>query len=217
VKHRVADHQNVRRVRRIVVVSGPSCVGKTTFIARIKAEPSLRAHFGLDGIPAWISDADQLRSLLRGDHSPDLVPCLYELRTGQMFLTYDHNMLWIRGHVTYDRDRSLRELGSSSEVVVVTMWEHPVVLLHRCDNRIRELLVRLARLRRFRKHLNRLRLHLKMRSFYAKPSAVWRQYCRWFAFCDARALTAHWIVRSTGPGEIVEWSGGSEPLWEHSR
>ena len=199
---------------RLVLVSGPSCVGKTTFIEKLKIDSSLRCRLGFSDAPVWISDAGELRSLVKWNRSPFLVPCLYEAQGGHVFVTYDHNMLWIRGHTAYQEDCGLRELASLEDVVFVTMWEHPAVLQSRCDNRIKQLVMKLPRLKRLMKHLGRLGLHLRMRAFYALPSKVWRQYRGWFEFCDTCGATAHWTVQSTDPRTIVALAERAEPLWK---
>ena len=183
---------------------------------RVKISSLLRLRLGLERRPLWVSSSADLRRLVGMNGAPYFVPCLYEARAGHLFVTYDHNMLWILGRGTYASDPALRELLLTPEVVVVTMWEHPTALRHRCDLRIRALLFRLARLRRFRKQVQRLRLHVRLRAFYARPSKLWVQYCDWFAFCNSCYPVDHWVVRSTDPDRLVTWSERSDPLWERA-
>lgn len=211
-----SDHGTPLQIKRLFLVSGPSCVGKTTFLERVKLSSLLRFRLGLEYRPSWVSSSADLRRLVGMDGSPYLVPCLYESRSGHLFVTYDHNMRWILSRWTYAGDPGLRELLLTREIVLVTMWEHPTVLRHRCDGRIRASFFRLARLRRFRKQVHRLRLHVRMRAFYARPSELWVQYCEWFAFCSAYDPVDHWVVRSTEPDRIAAWSEHSEPLWERT-
>ena len=142
------------------------------------------------------------------------MPCLYDSRSGHLFVTYDHNMRWILSRGAYAADPGLRKLLLACEVVLVTLWEHPAVLRRRCDGRIAALLLRLARLRRLRKQAYRLRLHVRMRIFYARPSQLWIQYRDWFAFCSACHPVHHWVVRSTAPEQIVAWAEPSDPPWD---
>ncbi len=196
--------------KRFTVISGPSCVGKSMVMGGVKTEPAVRAQFRLDGIPSWIVN-------------PGHSEMLFESRLGRTFMTYDHNMLWVR-RCAYEEDRVLKEL-KTADVVFVTMWEQPEVLLHRCDERIRAALLKLRgirrgreRVRRFRKHFYKLRIHLRMRSLYARPSALWLQFCKWFEFCDRCNPVEHWTLKGTGPPRLVQLSGWSpsKPLWNRA-
>ena len=194
----------LRDAKRLTIVSGPSGVGKSTLTQRIRTDPSVQAKFGLDGTLSWISN-------------PGLWEGLYESRTRQMFLTYNHNRLWMRKVGTFDQDDILRELRIQDRVLVVTMWVEPEILLRRCHTRIRSTLRTLARFKRVRKHLYRLLVQLRMRALYRKPHLVWQQYRQWLEFCDACNVSEHWTLRGTDPTDMVRWSGRPEPLWNQSR
>ena len=186
---------------RVTVISGPSGVGKSTLKKRLKGDPSVQAQFGLDGAAtAWVLD-------------PGLWEGLYDAHTRHMFLTYNHNWLWMREVGSYEKDEFLRALRTHDRVAILTMWEEPEVLLHRCNTRIRSTLRRIGRLERVRKHLYRLRVQFRLRTFCQQPNVVWQQYLQWLAFCDACNLSAHWTLRGADPSEMVTWSGCREPFW----
>ena len=68
---------------RVTLLSGPSGAGKSTLVRAIRTDPDIQALFGLTDPPSWIVD-------------PGLWEGLYDSRTRNMFLTYNHNRVWIR-------------------------------------------------------------------------------------------------------------------------
>ena len=191
----------LHEAEQLTLVSGPSGVGKSTLTERIRTDPSIQAVFGLDGMPAWTLN-------------PGLWEGLYESRTRHLFLTYNHNRIWIRKIGTYDQDDVLSVFQRCHQLTVLTIWEEPRALRRRANARIIRTLRTLSKFRRVRKHLYRLLVQLRLRALYQEPERVWQQYREWLSFCDEMHLSAHWTLRGTDTTSMVRWSGRSEPLWD---
>ena len=187
---------------RVTLLSGPSGAGKSTLIRAIRTDPDVQASFGLIGRPSWIID-------------PGLWEGLYDSRTRNMFLTYNHNRVWIRNIGDYRDDEILHAVRQSNELVVVTIWDDPEILLRRANTRIRSTLGKIVSFKyRTLKHLYRLRVQLKLRALYQNPDQVWQQYRRWLTFCDAHGVSAHWSLRGEDNPKMTPMTDNGRPLWE---
>ena len=57
---------SVPQVKKLVLIAGPSCVGKTTLVKRVREEPEseLSERLGIDKSESWMSvDAEHLPKL----------------------------------------------------------------------------------------------------------------------------------------------------------
>ena len=187
---------------RVTLLSGPSGAGKSTLMRAIRTDPDVQASFGLTDRPSWIVD-------------PGLWEGLYDSRTRSMFLTYNHNRVWIRNSGEYSDDEILHAVRQSNDLVVVTMWDEPESLLRRANTRIRSTRGKIVSFKyRTMKPLYRLRVQLKLRSLYQNPDQVWRQYRRWLTFCDEHGVSKHWSLRGKDSSEMTPMTDNGRPFWE---
>ena len=206
--------KSVSTINRLTLVSGPACVGKTTVLAQLSREPAYELKRLVGQKPLWVSRANELQILFHTAQSPYLVPCLFESKTGHLFATYYHNMVWTNAHGSYDNEPDLPSLLTRQKTTIITMWETPSILRNRCEQRIKDFKSNILRLSAVRKSAYRLRLHFKMRRLYGRSSEMWDQYLKWFAFCESLGVATHLTMRSTEPESIDEWHHSTEPLWK---
>ena len=206
--------KSVSTINRLTLVSGPACVGKTTFLDQLSREPAYELKRLVGQKPLWVSRANELQILFHTAQSPYLVPCLFESMSGHLFVTYDHNMVCINAHGSYDIEPDLPSLLTRQKTTIITMWETPSILRNRCEQRIKDFKSNILRLSAVRKSAYRLRLHFKMRRLYGRSSEMWDQYLKWFAFCESLGVATHLTMRSTEPESIDEWHHSTEPLWK---
>ena len=206
--------ESVSTINRLTLVSGPACVGKTTFLEQLSREPAYELKQLVGEKPLWVSCANELQSLFHTAQSPYLVPCLFESKTGHLFVTYDHNMVWINARGSYDNEPDLPSLLTRQKTTIITMWETPSILRNRCEQRIKDFKSNILRLSAVRKSAYRLRLHFKMRRLYGRSSEMWDQYLKWFALCESVGVSTHLTIRSSEPESIEEWHHLTEPLWK---
>ena len=201
-------------INRLTLVSGPACVGKTAFLDQLARDSTCESKLFAGERPLWISNINELQVLFQREQSPYLVPCLFESKTGHLFVTYDHNMVWITARGSYDNEPDLPSLLARQKTTIITMWETPSILQRRCEQRIKDLMSNIVRLNGVRKSAYRLWVHFKMRRLYSNSSEMWHQYLKWFAFCESVGVTTHLTIRSTEPATIEEWYRPTEPLWK---
>ena len=198
---------DMNRIKRLIIIAGPSCVGKTRLVGRLREEEtsSLRTLLNLDQISSWeFSSIGKLKEVS-------------SLSASQVVLQYDLHRLWLHNCREYENDKALGILDTVADIAFLTMWESPAVLLQRCNQRIRRtILTKLFRPRRLRKALHKLRRLRKKRYFYENPSELWRQYSKWFDFCGKYDANVHWTVRGTALTDLVQLDDtpSDVPFWE---
>ena len=201
-------------INRLTLISGPACVGKTTFLDQLSRTSTFEPKLVVGENPVWNSRSNELKILVQTTRSPYLVPCLFESKTRHLFVTYDHNMVWINARGSYDDEPDLPSLLNRQKTTIITMWETPSIMQRRCEQRIKNFGFQILRLRAVDKSIYRLRMHIKMRRLYSRSSDMWAQYLKWFAFCESAGVSTHLTMRSTEPKSIEEWQHKTEPLWQ---
>jgi 2-polyprenyl-3-methyl-5-hydroxy-6-metoxy-1,4-benzoquinol methylase len=104
-----------RSIRHLVVVAGPSSVGKSTVLQRLEHSEPLRHKFGIDGSPPLFLDASDVDSLPAGP----LDTVVYH---------YDLLRPFRRSVRTHARDPAFHLLSSADRVTLITLANRPEVL-----------------------------------------------------------------------------------------
>jgi len=189
-----------RSLGRIVVIAGPTCVGKTTLARGLRenARPHLERTLGLaPGSSYRLVEAKGWRSL-------EPAGC------DALVLHYDFGRSRFSG---FARDRALSLLDRAQDLVFLTLWERPEEIEERFRRRRQRVLI----------HLFRLRFRSAWRSFcwfrchraLAPRDRIWSLYQSWFAYCGDRDRATHWVLRPTAEDTPRRLSvTPSSPFWE---
>jgi hypothetical protein len=188
----------------VVVVAGPSCVGKSTVIARLLSgeTPQLAQALGMTEPLAYeLVHATEWRRL---ETSHAAVLLHYEL-TRRSFLL-----------ARAGRDRALLALDRARDITFLTLWELPDEVERRFNAKARIALTGHARHLRIRSLWRTLRRFRTRRPYFAKPDRLWQLYTRWFAFTTAFAQSPHWVLRSsTHVPSVLIHAVPDVPFWSH--
>ncbi len=178
-------------VNQLLMIAGPSGVGKTTLIERLQEGnlPSLCEKLELGDTALW--KYVTIKELLT----------ITDSMVDQMLLEYNLNRVW-KSYAAYGYidERHLQILDTSKEIILITLWASPETLRHRIITRtvkglfwtfgLNSIHLKLHILRSFHKTRKRYRL-------YKNPHYVYSLYSEWFTFCKRRKLKAHWIIDTT--------------------
>jgi hypothetical protein len=180
----------LERIQSLIVIAGPSCVGKSTLLSQLQKgqRPQVADILGLDVPERWeYSDAVRMR--------------LCSARPARLVLHYDllrPFKLGIKGG--YGHDDALDTLDAADQVTLLTLWALPRTLAGRAVRRLFAASVGAERDLGWC-GVGRCRLNL-LRSLarYATQGSRWLNqiYAGWFAYCEARPVCAHWLLDATG-------------------
>lgn len=172
-------------IKQLVIISGLSCVGKTTLLDRIqKGEMQLLCEqLDINDPLLWTYvDADNL-------------PKLPQNFMGNLVVHYDI-------YTQYSKKNGFNYLPEiirkSEKVVLLTLYTTPKILLKRNKLRLFEAFASLFRTpKKYKLIILRLRKLWKKHRVYRKYARISALYDEWFDFCDAYCAASHWIVDST--------------------
>lgn len=184
-----------QNIRRLIIVAGPSCAGKTTLINRLrKGElPLLQKNLKMLDLHGWYyKDAWQLKTFF-AEGPIDLI------------LHYDILRLMDKNIQSYDIDPVFHVLQTAREVMVLTLWECPETLLQRCRQRQWKNFCNLKK-GKFRYFFKRFKRLNRKSGLYKNPKAMAQWYKRWFDFCLEVDSLQHVIVQSHNPEEILAFT-----------
>jgi hypothetical protein len=207
------------RIDRLILVTGPSCAGKTTFIEDLSAGrlPRIAEQLKLGDPSSW-------QCVLARD-----LPRLEGSQLAHVILHYDFLQRWSAGRApVHTEDTALRALAAAvGEMTSVTLWAAPEVLHRRISERrstfLRSLLSgrpwNSERMRGIRhvaaqKSLRRVlvaigreinRLGAKRR-LYRRPE-LFALYDDWLGFCSRSDPARQWLLDTThGATELLPLS-----------
>ncbi|MGR9099543.1 MAG: hypothetical protein ACU826_03160 [Gammaproteobacteria bacterium] len=183
----------MNKIRRIVVIAGPSCAGKTYLMEKLKTGQPRLLHekLKLGSAPTDFFNANKLKGL----------SCDSEK---QLVIHYDLHRSWQFGRRGFFSDEALDILNHAEEIVFLTLWESPEILIQRCKNRSRHLRSNLNGLKRLIILLIWTLHRRKIRSYYEEPCKMALLYSDWFDFCNQYDSGRQWVVKSTLPENLVE-------------
>jgi 2-polyprenyl-3-methyl-5-hydroxy-6-metoxy-1,4-benzoquinol methylase len=151
---------NKRRIKHLVVISGPTASGKSTFLQRLHSDIELRRKLGLDGIDVHYSGKDR-----------QVLP-IGEL--AELILHYDILRPYSRSIRTYERDPRCDFLKIAEKITLVTLMSPREVLCRRFERS------ELGFRRRKRKAKRYKELYLQ----YGTGRFLETWYENWFKYCE---------------------------------
>lgn len=179
-----------RRVKRILVVSGPTSVGKSTWIDKLQsgAFPQVEEAMGRSDFKQWRSETGG--SLINS----------HEAQVENMIFHYDFMHVHFRSEKTFDRDPLLDILGAADELVFITLLAPEEVLLKRLHSSEIEPKMKKGKFKGNKRHM-------AIRDLYGKPGEVGKHYKQWIAF--AKTFSDKQYVMDTWNDEklipLAEW------------
>ena len=194
--------------KRLLIVAGPSCVGKSHLLEKLQGGelPSLSLSLGLAPVSSW--EFYNAKRLQQSSDPP----------ARNTLLHYDLMRPWFVGFGNYQNDPALKILEAAQEITVLTMWDEPDILLQRFDQRIQGKLLRIYIPGKLFSLLRNFPKLIQKRNFYRQPPELWRQYTQWFEFCAGYDLVEHWILRGSTQISLSKRSDwpDSQPFWDSS-
>jgi hypothetical protein len=189
-------------VEKLVVLAGPSGIGKTFMVDRLGPGPfaEFSKQLGITEPGLW--DYTSTKKL---HEAPDL-------EIDRLIFHYDLARLWKRKYRSgYSEDPVLKILSNSKEITVATLWAKPEIILRR-------LLERQRRKAHDTRHKSRAIMRMLYRwafprevtKLYRNPADLQSIYREWIRFCGDFSLEAHWLVDTTS--DALAYC----PLDEHS-
>ncbi len=178
---------------RVIIIAGPSCVGKTTLIQKLREGKlsDLQKKLNLHDLESWVFlDAWQVEGFIG-------------LGYRNLVLHYDILRLLDYNIQGYQMDIALNFLRYADQLEMLTMWEFPDTLLDRCRKRQRKNYrnLRKCRVRLFFDRHHRLKQKIRL---YQKPDALLEWYAKWFDFCMSIPVSDHFVVHSQYPEDISQ-------------
>lgn len=190
-KDRYISVAHKRRVGKLVVVSGPTMVGKSTLIEQLRRNeaPEVAKIVGIDDGATWITaQANKLATLTE--------PLIEKL-----IFHYDFLRPYLRSAKVHKRDEALDLLDTAEHLTFLTLWCPPKLL--------RERLERGAIAPKTRNGVYRgNKRHLMLFKEYEDPAKIRAHYQNWFEY--TRGKPGDHVVVSLLEGV----RGYSVPEWE---
>lgn len=190
-KGRVIVEARKRRIRNLVIVTGPTAVGKTTFSKRLSIDAALQQQLGLGSGPWTLLDASKVDSLPRGMND-------------NIILHYDFLRPSRTGIRSYDRDPTLHLMATAERTTVLTL----IAPLSRLRDQIQSGEMGKERTAKQKKR------DADLLKKYQTPVFLQDWYSAWGEFCDALArrpqspLARHALIVNDGafqPTEFPSW------------
>lgn len=165
-----------RRIKKMLVVSGPTSSGKSTLVKKLLAGtlPQLEEKLGLTDISTWKST------------SAGRLGTLTEAYIERLIFEYDFNHVHFKSAGTYDRHEPLDILDCTEELIILSLWTPPAVLLTQFE---RAVVFRGMKRGVFRGNKRKKAIY----EIYKDPTKVYHNYKIWFDFC-ARRPCLHYII-----------------------
>ena len=186
LRETMCSMQEIREksVNKLIVIAGPSAVGKSFLINRLQSDafPQFSAQLGITEPALWsVKTALDLEDI-------------HELQEDRLIVHYDLTRPWKRRlHSGYMEDQPLTILQAAIEITFITLLATPEILLARFFSRRGEHPVRgIFRLTSLLKPR-----HKDITRLYRNPSELLSLYIEWTNFCKKFSPKAHWIVDAT--------------------
>ena len=174
----------------IVVVAGPTCVGKSTLMSQLLQGElrDLTDSLGMEsGVVYELFHAAEWKRLVQASRRAVLLH--FELTRPQFQKRGEH-------------DSALQVLGNARRVSFLTLWERPEIIESRFRVRVRQVLVEHVQGLRLWLAWRRHRRFQERRPFVENEERMWWLYRQWFGFAERFSGAPHQVVRSSAPHEF---------------
>ncbi|MBL1216281.1 MAG: hypothetical protein D8M59_02165 [Planctomycetes bacterium] len=173
----------------MIVVAGPSGVGKSTLITQIARgeHPELSRTLGFDSGTIW-----EKRSASQLERSAAITKSFDNL-----IFHYDIMRPVLRRYRDgYIADPALKSLDQAARLSIVSLWAPDDALITRLSTRTSLPFRRSLTPLNFPVRIARKRRYARLRRLYRRPQAVSQQYASWFDFTQDRQPTCeqHLVV-----------------------
>jgi len=171
-----------RRIRRMLVIAGPTSVGKSTFIEKLRDGefPELEKELGFHDLKNWESQTGG--SLMN----------LKQAKVDSMIFHYDFLRVHFRSERTPDRDPVMDVLGVADEITFITLTAPREVLLKRLHSSEIEPKMVDGKFKGNKRHV-------AIRDIYSRPGGIDRQYRSWFDFVKTKSSRQYVVDTSVDP------------------
>lgn len=197
---------------RLIVIAGPSCCGKSTFIWRLRHGelPHIEGALGIEDIDQWVykdtfyMKAGALQEIKR---SPARNIFLHWTMPRPSLKLVVRKLLTLFAH---DKNRERLELlRSTNHLTILAIYTSQPSLIKRVHARR----IRVCELRRLGKiggfaYWKQMRYTQRLEKFYSNPSNILSLYQRWFLLCRTLRINAIHLVESEREPSLVpieEW------------
>ncbi len=188
-----------RRIKKLIVVAGPTSSGKSTLIQKLKTY-SVPAIAQIAGIEEEIQMEHLGANRLAEDFNVNFDTLLFH---------YDILRPFRRSAKTHDRDEALDILDTAEDIVILTLWTPPDILRKQFEET--KILPKLKKGKKTKlkkgKKPKASKRRLKIFQDYADNHKIYEFYDTWLNFCRARKAK-HFIVKLQPDLEIFsadEW------------
>lgn len=167
--------------RRLIVIAGPSCVGKSSLLKRVSR----------DDIPLWLAflpyDIERPFEIRNAWEWNDGVGPALAAQT--VFLHYDLFRLLGLASVHYTDDPALTQIEEFAAVNCITLWEPVPILRRRARQRCRQIFAELIQTHDHARFKQRIARRRRMTPYYqyARLEQVyfqWRNFCQTWSHVD---------------------------------
>jgi hypothetical protein len=185
----------------LIVVAGPSCCGKSTFIDRLKngETPDITSSLGIENLDEWIyRDAYYIDAALLDDinNSPSGKLVLHWTIPSPGIKLFLRDLSLLFAHDKKDR---LRILQSANHLTVLTLYTSRNIFMKRVNARRMRIMSR-----RSSGMDGMLKYHVKMRHtrlmdrIYSDTDNLSSMYNRWFRLCASLNVDEMLLVKLEG-------------------
>ena len=177
-------------IDQLIIVAGPTCVGKSTLMDAMRAgeERAVAGRLGLDDVTEWkFLSARKLYK--RGEISGDKVVLHYDMTR----------------RFSFAEDQVIDLIGQVQNISVLTLWSAPATCLARVKERKRRIEANLHR-RAFRPihmltALRRLGRLARLCDLFETAPLLIQRYQEWFDHLAYFPLDQHWLCAPREAGE----------------
>lgn len=182
-------------IEEVIVVAGPSCIGKTTFLKRFREAQfdDIEKQLSVNEPSSWpsfdayfVGKKYRLEANIHGERHAFL----------QWTIPTPHLKLQLRSMLllgSYDRPERIALLNSATKLTVLTLVASRERMITRVEGRINRIREKhagnVAKIERCQKQLD------KLQALYKRPDVLTGMYKGWFKFCETLDVDRSCLIR----------------------